>query len=654
MHFKAFALFMILFGVATQAAVDKTANFQTKLKSPTKFDITFAKNLSDHYKNLRSGKVSLKRIGALKRDVHKTISFKSYSQYLNIYNKNYTKNPTNCLKFKSPKSTDSIMRSVYQRAFRLCFNKSLNKRSISSISLTQHKDLSERLVQQKEKRLLLTYIYLQREDNQKLEFIVNSILKHGFIPNSKMLQYLPISTKLTQFLQVNKAFDYGNRYFNRELKVLMANFKNAYFSGDEEQAQEILNEALDFYKNNRDFISKNKAWTLFLTSGKKFLRNKSHEVALDFFKFSESVGDDEDRLESLFQAVFTFIQKQDYAGALRFIEKKSLIENYSTLSSKLRFWIAYTHDKAKEWTTAKHLYQKVISLNPLSFYSILSLKNLSEIAPEINIDMLFKETNVINTASFFSKSEKEYIQFLSWIAIKDSNFTEMSLTNIETKLFKENKDIEFRHNAIKYLLSHLSDKKMHLSIFKFTYKHLISKNLLFDKQVVQLLFPFEYFGKVSYFNKNIDPIVPLSLIRQESAFNTYARSHAGARGLMQLLPTTARSMKRKLKSHYLYKPSLNIKLGSQYLTNLIKRNEGNLIYALASYNAGEGNVRRWRNSFLNKMDPLYTIESIPFKETRNYVKLIYRNMFFYQLLKNNREFFKKPLNESLVLAQFKR
>lgn len=654
MHVKAFALFMIIFSVATQAAVDKTANFQTKLKSPTKQDITFAKNLSDHYKNIRSGKVSFKRLAALKRDVNRTISFKSYSHYLNIYNKSYTKRPTNCLKFEAPKDADSIMKSIYQRAFRLCFKKALSKKSIKGISSKQNKSIAERLVRQKEKRLLLTYIYLQKENTAYLDSVVEEVISNNFLPNSKMLQYLPMSTKLTQFLQVNKAFDYGNRYFNKELKVLMNSFKNAYFSGDEEQAQEILNEALDFYKNNKDFISKNKAWTLFLTSGKKFLRSKSHEVALDFFKFSENVGDDEDRLESLFQAIFTFVQKKDYSGALRFIQRKSLIENYPTLSSKLRFWIAFIHDKAKEWTTAKHLYQKVISLNPLSFYSILSLKHLSDIAPEINIDMLFKETDVINTASFFSKSQKEYIQFLSWIAIKDSNFTEMSLTNIEQKLFKENTDKDFRHNAIKFLLTKLSDKKMHLSIFKFTYKHLISKNLIFDRQVVQLLFPFEYYGKVTYFNKSIDPIVPLSLIRQESAFNTYAISHAGARGLMQLLPTTARSMKRKLKSHYLYKPSLNIRLGSQYLTNLIKRNEGNLIYALASYNAGEGNVRRWRNSFLKEMDPLYTIESIPFKETRNYVKLIYRNMFFYQLLKDNKEFFKKPLNESLVLTQFKR
>ena len=67
---------------------------------------------------------------------------------------------------------------------------------------------------------------------------------------------------------------------------------------------------------------------------------------------------------------------------------------------------------------------------------------------------------------------------------------------------------------------------------------------------------------------------------------------------------------------------------------LISRFDGNLIYALASYNAGENRIDRWRKEIFRNEDPLSTIESIPYEETRNYVKLIYRNNFFYSLISN--------------------
>ncbi|MCY4513289.1 MAG: lytic transglycosylase domain-containing protein, partial [Bdellovibrionales bacterium] len=123
-----------------------------------------------------------------------------------------------------------------------------------------------------------------------------------------------------------------------------------------------------------------------------------------------------------------------------------------------------------------------------------------------------------------------------------------------------------------------------------------------------------------------------SLIRQESAFNPRARSSSDAFGLMQLIPSTARAMARKIKRPYrgvrdLYHPGKNIHLGTYYLKHLLKKYDNSFILAVASYNAGETQTRKWRKT-LNKSNPLEFIENITYEETRTYVRLLIRNFIF--------------------------
>jgi soluble lytic murein transglycosylase len=113
-----------------------------------------------------------------------------------------------------------------------------------------------------------------------------------------------------------------------------------------------------------------------------------------------------------------------------------------------------------------------------------------------------------------------------------------------------------------------------------------------------------------------------------------ARSSAGARGLMQLMPNTAKQFKRKLKSRQLYNPSLNIKIGTKYFNTLLENYDNNLVYSLAAYNAGESRVNVWQQEYMTSDNILKNIENIPFLETRKYVKLIFRNIFFYKMILN--------------------
>ena len=133
---------------------------------------------------------------------------------------------------------------------------------------------------------------------------------------------------------------------------------------------------------------------------------------------------------------------------------------------------------------------------------------------------------------------------------------------------------------------------------------------------------------------SIDRALLFGLIRQESLFEIKAKSKASARGLMQIMPDTARLMQKRLNAplgNY-YDPAINLTLGQEYLQSLFRLPEinYNLIYTLAGYNAGPGRLRDWRKKPELKNDPLLFIETIPMRETRHYIEIVLSNLWVYR------------------------
>lgn len=134
---------------------------------------------------------------------------------------------------------------------------------------------------------------------------------------------------------------------------------------------------------------------------------------------------------------------------------------------------------------------------------------------------------------------------------------------------------------------------------------------------------------------SLDPAWIFAVIRQESAFKADARSHVGAMGLMQLMPSTAQLIARQLKQKLLREYEVleinaNVRFGSHYLKQLADRYHGNVILATAAYNAGPGRVHKWLTQRPYLISDVW-IETIPWKETRNYVKNILAFQTIYQL-----------------------
>jgi soluble lytic murein transglycosylase len=189
----------------------------------------------------------------------------------------------------------------------------------------------------------------------------------------------------------------------------------------------------------------------------------------------------------------------------------------------------------------------------------------------------------------------------------------------------------------RYWLTQLSSRE------KLVAAKLANENGWFDRAIftlaevgylndVDLRFPKAFDKKINKHaeSQEINPAWAFAIARRESSFMTDANSSVGAKGLMQLMPKTAKQLKRgSVSRKYLFNAENNIKLGTKYLRKLLDKNKGNHLLATASYNAGPYRVKRWlKNSKAMPAD--IWIETIPFKETRNYVKSVLAYQEIYQ------------------------
>ena len=148
----------------------------------------------------------------------------------------------------------------------------------------------------------------------------------------------------------------------------------------------------------------------------------------------------------------------------------------------------------------------------------------------------------------------------------------------------------------------------------------------------RLVYPVHYYDEIKDYAEitGNNPPLMLSIAREESYFNPSAASFAGAKGMMQLMPSTAEEIARikNLGSYDLLDAASNIKLGNYYYAYIKSMLSGKDISAVASYNGGIGSVTRWKQSLVYE-DTDSFVEQIPYEETKNYVKKVFRSYWNY-------------------------
>lgn len=330
---------------------------------------------------------------------------------------------------------------------------------------------------------------------------------------------------------------------------------------------------------------------------------------------------------------------KDYQAAWLWAKPVAKENPNSVLAPRTHFWAGKWATKLGNQKEAKQTYKYIVRNFPHSYYAwrsaeILGLNvgnfnNLRQIQPKI-IDLqrpvptsgsdTFKELYLLG------QNQEAWFQWKT----EFKNIAEPTIAEEFTEGLIQLSQGESLKGISK--ISKLEDRKTQGGQAEY---QTLSKNIIYW----QARYPLPYFQLIqSWSNKrNLNPLLVTALIRQESRFEAKIKSIAKATGLMQILPSTAHWIAEKGnldKIYNLENPNSNIMLGTWYLDYTHKKYSNNSLLAIASYNAGPGNVAKWLR-ILPKEDIDEFVEAIPFNETKNYVRQVFGNYWNYLQLYNS-------------------
>jgi soluble lytic murein transglycosylase len=291
------------------------------------------------------------------------------------------------------------------------------------------------------------------------------------------------------------------------------------------------------------------------------------------------------------------------------------------------YWQGRVAERLSESETAKQLYRQIVNGAEESYYQALALRGLERLGSPVEDTKSTKLSAVI-------ESDPPLAPELTFHLSRARNLTALSLHQLAVAELDEVNRRSKPNGRVRALLMR---EYFHSQAYG---RSLILANQLPISQAERDLYryPLAYWQLIQKKaqERGLDPYLVLALIRQESLFDTHARSPATALGLMQLIPPTAARVARQLglpapSNETLFKPEVNVGLGTQYLKDLLQRYSNNWFKALAAYNAGEAAVDRWEKEIATD-DTEEFVERIPYIETRGYVKLVLRNHRIYKRL----------------------
>lgn len=331
----------------------------------------------------------------------------------------------------------------------------------------------------------------------------------------------------------------------------------------------------------------------------------------------------------------------DATDVLSEIERRSAVADDSTEVERAGYWRGRIAEAVGRNDEAVARYIALARAHPASYYGLLAREKVETLdaqlgevlrkeiaAPAVGVDPFpLIAGPVLRAPQFQSAIELLRLGFQDLVPIEMLSVDRAGLTNDSLRLMVEalafSKEIRVAHGLARLWLR----------------RDLSGPLTPENRSVWQIAYPRAFRDLIETSSASADALDPdllQALMREESALDPKALSSAGALGLCQLMPATAAEVAAQLKlsrptSTALLEPELNIQLGAQYLSGLMMRMKGATPFALASYNAGEGAVRRWRRDH-GDADVAEWVENIPVQETRNYVKRVLRNYATYKLL----------------------
>lgn len=354
--------------------------------------------------------------------------------------------------------------------------------------------------------------------------------------------------------------------------------------------------------------------------------------------------------DALFLAGIAHYRLADYTGALALFQRDLIFSSTGEDRARAYLWVGKTQEQLGDRTSAESSWQQAQLADPTGYYSLRARDVLLSTPPfqsfpSINLepDMLQerKDTEVWMRLTFNLPPETDFsgpgmlaqdAHFIRGTELWELGMYEEARTEFEAlrETVNTNPENSFR------LANHLYDIGLYRTAI-FAAREVLNLAGL-ESQPASLTAP-DYFNHMRYglyYHDLIlteeeryghDPLFMFSVIRQESLFEGFVRSNAGARGLMQVIPSTGAQIASELgwplgyNEDDLYRPNVSIRFGSYYLDKNRDLLGGSVYGSLAAYNAGPGNALVWKE--LAGDDPDLFLEIVRFQETRNYIRFIY-------------------------------
>lgn len=287
------------------------------------------------------------------------------------------------------------------------------------------------------------------------------------------------------------------------------------------------------------------------------------------------------------------------------------------------YWAARAHELLGESSLAEARYALAVADYQNSYYGRLALARLGGRAPERRL--------VVDTSTAAMPPNEDVIRALVGLDLYDQAVDELRYAQL---VWGDSSPIQatlawiyWQQGQAESGVERFTHYRRAINTMRRAYPQFMAAGgERLPKDLLTLIFPVAYWDLIQKYaiESDLDPYLIAALVMQESTFVADIRSTARAVGLMQLLPSTARRYAKVLNLNYssrlIINPEANVRMGTAYLADRV-REFGELHFALASYNAGEGSVRRW----IAERPGLETdefVDDIPFPETQNYVKKI--------------------------------
>jgi hypothetical protein len=369
-------------------------------------------------------------------------------------------------------------------------------------------------------------------------------------------------------------------------------------------------------------------------------------LVLEFYKIATTSALPPERERAHYRLALLQILAEQYLEARPSLDALMAGEHDHDYRSRAIYWRSVVAEALDESSLAASLRKKILTQYPLSVHAIyvgLDHGFSHESQEELNLNLKVL-ARVRTEKGVHAREVNQRLEAIEALLYLEELTLAKEALDLSIEAFEEVEP------ETKLYISFLASRMKHfLATFRLLSGAFRENRELITYDTMSLYYPTDVVLHEPFLNFSLDPALMTSLIRQESAFQAQAVSHAGAVGLMQVMPKTARKVQRTQTRQTLMDPVTNLNIGSRFFRSLLDEYSGDVEFALAAYNAGSNRVTDWQRRYVTPDKRLF-VDLIPFKETREYIASIARNYYWYTLTQHqDKAKTMKALQEKFVI-----